>query len=369
MRRSWPHLALAGLALAGLASGCSSPTFASATRDATHLAGEVPSGLGRRLVVDVSVASVGSRLDAGAPDAEAADRAVEHLPRSSLADLPLVLGAELEEQDLFDRVEPAGPTPGRAARLRVEVLAYESREAFDSRLIAWAWVVRHELAVQLVDARGAPVLSGRISGIAIDEVSDPDDLSDAAKDGLRLASLRDAATKLSRTLRRTAETRARAAESTLVKVRLAPGAGPVRVAVLGFDDEEQARRLRGPALTQQLEGALASLGAEVSVTRAEDVQQALDRSPPRAFASLGAGVEPIAVQLGSRLFVVGRVTASDGRVSAEAQVLDRKGRLAFAAVAAGADGLGAMRIVAADLARQIAAGIEGLPPPTPQDGG
>jgi hypothetical protein len=346
---------LGPVVVGALVAGCSS--ISGAARDRTSLEGKVPSGLGRLLEVSIE--------GADAP---------------TTRDLLSALRAEFEGRDLFDRIEPAAvdssaPTADaagggrrRVARLELALRSSEAREVFDTWKITTGYVVRFDLDVALHDPDGRAVLQGQVSGIAVDGVTDLDELDDARRDDMRVAALYDAASKLSRALRRTADDRAKEARPDLQRLHLPAGAGPVGIAVLGFDDEANARRLRGPLLVEQLAVALDQLGPDVAVATHEEVARALEADPMRGqLADLGATrADAIARELPSRLLVVGRVSSTAGRVTAVARVLDRSGKVLFSREAT-AEGLGAIRIVAVDLARGIGEGVAGLvqPPPPP----
>jgi hypothetical protein len=131
---------------------------------------------------------------------------------------------------------------------------------------------------------------------------------------------------------------------------------------VGFDDDRNARHLRGPVLVDRLAEALSRLGSDVAVAPTDEVRRALDDIPASGFLRVGAHViEDVGAQVAARLFVVGRITSAAGRVSAECRVLDRSGK-ELVAGRASADGLGAVRCVAADLAKLVGQALEQLGP-------
>ena len=342
-------LAHARPALASLAAvvvviaGCTS--IDGAAVDRTRLSGQVPSGLGR--ILEVSVEGVDDQ--------------------ATVSDLLGALRTEFEGRDLFDRIEAARPGLDgrrRASRLGLRLVASESGEVFDSWKITEGYVVRFDMAVELCDPDGEAVLSGTVTGVAVDEVSDLEELAPERRDDMRVAALYDAAGKLSRALRRTADDRAKKARADLTKIALPPGVGPVGIAVIGFDDEEKARRLRGPHLTEHLATALAELGPDVAVLSRDEVERALDADPrPRtAVRDMDHGrLDQIARECSARLFVVGHVVTAAGRARAEMRVLDRQGKLVLAHEAS-AEGLGALRVVAYELAQAIGRALVESPP-------
>lgn len=325
-----------------VATGC--PSIDKAALDRTDLQGTVHSGLGRILEV-----------------------AVEGADAQTTIDLLRAVRTEFEGRDLFDRIEPVAPDLGgrrRASRLELRLVSTEAGEVFDSWKISTGYVVRFDVEVRLVDQTGAAVLEGLVSGVAVDEVSDLDALPPERRDDMRVAALYDAAGKLSRALRRAADARAKEARQEMQRITLPPGVGPVPIAVLGFDDEEMARRLRGPQLADHLGSALAGLGPDVAVLPRAEVERALDRDPrarTTVFDMPADRLDSIARECTARLFVVGRVVTASGRARAEVRVLDRRGRL-LKAHEASAEGLAALRVVAVDLARAIGAALEAAPP-------
>lgn len=345
LRRSRASLAalvaLAGALLPG--GGCTSIDGVAADR--TRLAGQVPSGLGRLLGVSIE----------GVDDA------------ATVEDLLMALRTEFEGRDLFDRVEPATPDlegRRRTCRLDLRLVSSRSGEVFDSWKISDGYVVRFDMAVALRDPDGRSVLTGTVTGVAVDEVSDLDALPPERRDDMRVAALYDAAGKLSRALRRSADDRARTAQADLTKITLPPGAGPVGIALIGFDDEEKARRLRGPHLVHHLAAALAQLGPDVAVLSRDEVARALD-ADPRARTSVHdmnqSRLDPIARECAARLFVVGRVVTAAGRARAEMRVLDRSGNEVFKHESS-AEGLGALRVVAIELAQALGEALVKSPP-------
>lgn len=330
---------LASVAVVLALAGCTS--IDEAAIDRTRLSGRVPTGLGR--ILEVSIAGVTT-------DDPAA--------RDTAGDLLTALRTEFEGRDLFDRIEATRPGlegRRRASRLELRLVASESGEVFDSWKITEGYVVRFDMAVDLRDPDGQSVLSGTVTGVAVDEVSELEALAPERRDDMRVAALYDAAGKLSRALRRTADERAKKARGDVAKIKLPPGAGPVGIAVIGFDDEEKARRLRGPHLADHLAAALADLGPDVAVLSRDEVARALD-ADPRARTpvhDMNQGrLDPIARECSARLFVVGRVVTAAGRARAEVRLLDRAGKQVLAHEAS-AEGLGALRVVAYDLAQAI----------------
>lgn len=338
-----------------LLGGCTS--IQDAAEDRTRLTGHVPVGLGRILEVDVN----------GGDEA-------------TTRDLVGAVRTEFEGRDLFDRIlaateDAGGTSPRSVARLDLDITGHRAGEVFDSWQIETGYVVRYDMTALLRDPSGGVVLEGTVTGVAVDSVSDTDLLDDARKDDMRVAALYDAASKVSRALRRAAEDRARESREGLERISLPPGTGPVTLAVLGFDDELHARRPRGAVLADQLAEALVALGPDVAVIPGDEVVRALEeaglRLPPRREGS-AEGVRPLAnldatglssltTRLSARLFVVGRVSASSGRVTAEARVLDRAGKVLLTHPAT-ADGLGALRVVAVDIARAIGKLLVESPP-------
>ena len=318
-------------------------TIDTATRDETRLKGEVPSGLGRTLAV---------RIDGGAPETQAG--------------LIQALEREFVSQDLFDRVvqldrEEATARATGLSSLWVTLLGESSESVLDVWNFADAFVARYEIQIELRDEQGQLILQGHVSGIGADDVSD-DDFVDADKqEDVRRAAQRDAATKVSRALRRAANARATKAMQNLYELRLSPGVGPVDVAVLGFDDEAAARRRRGGLLRQHMIQALSKLGPEISVFDDKRVQRALEREAPASLHGISSfELDRIAQQLpGPRYFVVGRVALLGGRVTAEVRLLDARGE-ELQAKQAVAEGLGAIPVVAVKLTRRLSEGLKEL---------
>lgn len=322
--------------------GCNS--IGGAARDRTRLEGRVPAGLGR--VLEVSI------LGTCAP---------------TTSDLLTALRVEFEGRDLFDRIELASAEPNTrraASRLDLQLMSSEAGEVFDHWDITDGYVVRFDMRVSLRDPAGNTVLEGDVSGVAVDAVTDLDELPPERRDDMRVAALFDATGKLSRALRRAADTRAKDARDGLARITLPPGTGPVMIAVLGFDDEQTARRMRGPLLADHLAAALVDLGPDVAVLSRDEVERALDADTQARTPLFDAGqtrIEPIAREVVARLIVVGRVVSNGGRVNADVRVLDRTGKVLLTHQAV-AEGLGALRIVAVELARAIGQSLVEAPP-------
>lgn len=336
-RRSLLLLALLPL------SGCMS--LGRATHDETRLRGDVPAGLGRALAV---------RVD-GAPDGETEGELLRALER------------EFTGQDLFDRVEPlaagaAGPTGGSSG-LWVTVLSASAEDVFDMIQLETAFVARYELEVELRDRAGAFVLGGHVSGVGADPVTDDEFLQGEKQTDVRLAALNDAAAKMSRALRAAAASRATKAMESLPKLTFPPGVGPIGVAVLGFDEDEGARRRRGGLLRDKLGQALRKLGAELEVTPEVDVARALEHEEPGSlFQITSYQLDGLVQRLPRvRLFVVGRLSLVGGKVATTIRVLDPTGT-PVTEVSADAEGLGALPVVAVKLARRIAEWLGEHPP-------
>ncbi len=321
--------------LAGVLAGCTS--LHSATEDATRLRGEVPNQLGRILEV---------RLEgADAPTREALLASLER---------------EFVSRDLFDRVKEvpyeAAQRNAAASTLWITVADARLVEVWDLFELDRGLVARFELAIELRDQRDEQVLEGHVTGLAADTVSEPIVLAQSVRrDELRLSALHDASMKVSRALRRAAFRRGQDAMSNLPRVEFPAGVGPVAIAVLGFDDPSGARR-RGHTLTEALQDAFARLGREVEVVPRPDVRRALaKRSPPiTSFWNIAPyELDEVSQHLGrGDYFAVGRIDLAGDRVKASCRLLDRRGEEVLREEAS-AVGLGAVRVVAAKLARHL----------------
>jgi len=340
-RRSANHttVSLTLLAALLLLNGCT--TLSSATRDETRLRGEVPTALGR--VLEVQIEGV-----------EGADRLA----------LMRALERELITGDLFDRVtevpEQAEQLRAPVATLSVTLGEGSSRQLFDLWTLNDAFVARFELEIELHDDSGQSVIEGHITGVAADDVTDPEHLDPAKREDVRLAALQDAAMKMSRALRQAANARVNQAIESLTRITLAPGVGPVGLAVIGFDDDSGAQQRSGTLLAAHLTDALGRLGPELELTPVAEARRAIERASrlPERFSEVAPyELEELVLNLPkASLVVVGRMWRSGAQVSAQARLLDREGR-EVSSFEASAEGLGAMRIVAIKLAREIGAGL------------
>lgn len=326
-----------------------------ATRDATELRGDIPTGLGRNLDVRIAGAQPG-------------------LEQSLLG----ALRHEFESRDLFDRVEvaPVDSLGGahRAALLEVNVRDRSRESVFDPFDLRSAWVERIEMDVRLDDQAGQPVLAGQLTGVGVDAVTDPDLLDELRKSDVALAALHDAAMKLSRALRLVADQRTRKELDKLRPVRLPPGVGPLNVAIVGFDDEGQ-RVQRGALLAESVAQALERLGPDVGVMPPEDVERAVrDMGGGAAPATFNATkLQALARRLPARVFLVGRVDQVAGTVTVQATLSDRQGKPVGGEVAGSLrveeTGLGALRVAAAKLAGAIGELLVSSPPRPPSPDG
>jgi len=334
------------LAALALAAGCNA--LQRATADRTQLAGDVPTSLGRVVEVRLSGAKGVVREE-----------------------LIAAVREELVGQDLFDHVDEVpedgpGERPARrASTLELALVEHESEEVFDLFELQTGYVERYELEARVRDTAGEVVLAGHVSGIGVDAVTDSDFLDEARRADVRRAALHDVAAKVSRSLRAKGDRRARAALAELEPVPLPPGVGPLRVAVLGFDDEEVARLRRGPELRFHVARALEALGPDFEVVDLGEVDRALARLPPVDYLDVAPHqVRRLTSDLDARAFVVGRVTVASDRLTVEAKVLDAAGAPVAEPVAS-EDGLGALRVAAARLAAGIGAAIAESPPEPP----
>lgn len=334
MGRRSASLLAALLAQVLVLGGCTS--VAEASKDDTNLVGDVPASLGPRVALRIT--------------AEAAD------VTSALA---IAIEDELLGRELFERVDTVAPlrSTSGSARLDIEVTRVFQDEVFDAWTIDTVFVSRIDLDVALRDAGGKLILHGRVTGLGIDPVTESDQLDDERRADEKLAAFHDAAAKVSRRLRRAAAERARDAAGDVKPIRLPRGVGPVAVAVIGFDDKLEARRLRGPELTEALTGTLGLLGTDVRVLPREDLLRALeDDLPKTGLRGKPHLVKSVAARCDAALFLVGSVETTAGRVSATVDVVDRDGKTAFTR-SAGAEGLGALGVIAAELAKGVGAGL------------
>ena len=324
----------AGLAL-GLclsASGCGS--LQAATKDHTHLWGEVPTGLGRILEVRVG---------------EVKDERLR-------ADLLEAVRREFVRGGLFERVRPIyedGPGALGASELRIALAGSQSVELFDLFEFEDALVSRYELSIELLDEERRQVLGGHITGLGVDEVTDHEFLNDAKREDVRLASLDDAAMKMSRALRQAANTRASKVLQSLPRIDIGRTVG---IAVLGFDDPSDATRLKGQGLGYQVRRIFPRLGPDYLVVKDEDVIDAMIRAELKEnlFDLSPYRVEAVAAFLpGASLLLLGKVeTRSDG-LFVTGRLVDRRG-VALVTHEVSASGLGSLPVAAAKLCRGLA---------------
>lgn len=327
-------LTLTLLALAG----CT--TIDGARVDNTHLSGDVPTGLGRTVAIQLDGAD-----------------------EESAAALLSALEREFVTNDLFDTVLTADSGATDATRLRVNFLRASDEDLYDLLELQGAHAVRYELEIELRNAAGEMVLDGRVDGIGVDDVTDNEFLDTDKREDIKLSALHDAAMKVSRGLRQAANQRATKALLALPEIGLPAGVAPLEIAVLGFDDVSGATRRRGGIVTERLTEAIFRLGREFSVTPYSKTQRAVDQEDPTSFHGLkNYEIALIARHVPARLYVVGKVKMSGGDVSAEARVLDREGNLILTE-SASTNGLGALPVVAVELAEKIGVALQTAPLP------
>lgn len=305
--------------------------------DTTDLEGDVPTGLGRNLEV----------------------RLVRAMPKTRDA-LLTALEREFVSRDLFDSVSGVDASVSRApsAGLWITVESVTKDSTFDPIEFVDVYWLRLALDVELRDASGAVVLHGHVDGIGVDDVSDGDYVNGPKREDVRLAAVHDAAMKISHGLRRTAFDRQTKALKALPEIGLPPGMTPLSVAVLGFDDAPNAYRLRGNRLTDLLTDTLIRLGRDFDVTSHERAQRAVGREPPKAFYEIADyELTQIGQHLTARVFVVGQVALEGGRVTGRARLVTRKGD-ELASVDATAEGVGAMPVVAVELAHKLGEALQ-----------
>jgi hypothetical protein len=317
--------------------GCT--TIDGETEDHTRLWGEVPTGLGRYLEV---------RL------AEVDDESLQR-------DLLSAVRREFVRGGLFERVrylrndQPGSPL---ASELRIALLSRSHEQIFD--LFEWddAYIERYELAIELLDDGDKKVLGGHITGLGVDAVSDPEFVAKPKQEDVRLAALHDAAMKMSRALRQAANARAAKALETLPQIALGR---PVAIAILGLDDDESARSRQGPVLVHHMRRCFPRLGKSFLLLPQEEIDLGLERAPVPVFLEIPSyRLEKVAAQLTlAGLFLVGKIEAQAGAVKAVIRAIDRTGT-EVAKYEASAEGLGALPVVAAKLARGIAKRLQEL---------
>lgn len=338
--------ALAGVLLA-LVAGCTN--FKDEVRDGTKLEGPAKGDLGRELAVRV----------AGADDA-------------LTGQLLEAVKADLEFGDLFDEVEQGTGTAPIAsgmsvARLDLVVRSSRADVVHDFWRQRDGYVARYELGCTLTDRAGREVLAGDISGIGYDDATDPDHLKESKKGEIRAAARRDAALKIGRFLRRAAEAQADEALRAIEKVKLPAGVGPIRVAVIGFDDDPAARRRRGVQMARALAHALQRLGPDFDIVSPEEVEQELGADPtsrPSSYEKIrDEQLGKMIPRLGMRLFVVGKVSADGNRIEATASIKPTQTEApALGSASAYAEGPGALSLVAVEMAKQLGAAVKANPP-------
>ena len=265
-----------------------------------------------------------------------------------------------EARDLFDHVErgegEASVAGRRVSRLAVGLEEREEEEFFT----VWDWedayMVRYELGVELVAETGEVVLSGHVSGVAVDTVSDLGVFDRTRREDVRLAAQQDAAMKVSRALREAAGSRGAVALARVEPVVRPEGAGPVVVAVLGFDDAESSRLRRGQALSGRLVRGLDRMAPGMDVIEERVVRRALEGVEGNRYMELGGkGVQQVAPGVArATWFVAGRVERGGGRLTAEMVVWDRGGEEVGRARVV-TEGLGALEVCAARLVGELAA--------------
>ena len=326
-----------------LLAGCSS--LVDARVDTTHLEGDVPSGLGRDLEVHISGAAPG-------------------VAKAFCA----ALRREFVGRDLFDTVAVIGSgtqgrvAPGASLTVRWVLRSYE--DVYDLYEFQGGYAVRQVMEVELRDADDALVLAGTVSGVALDDVSDGDYMIESKREDIRLAAIHDAATKISHGLRRTVFERQTEALRALPEIGLPTGMAPLQVSVLGFDDAENAPRLRGILFSDLLTDTMIRRGSDFDVTPYDRTQRAVGREPPKSFFEIADyEVGLIGQHLTARVFVVGHIQLVGGRAKAKAKLLTRKGKLLGTAEAE-AEGLGALPVVAVRLADALGVRLQtvDLPP-------
>ncbi|MBL4846448.1 MAG: hypothetical protein JKY65_13045 [Planctomycetes bacterium] len=324
-----PLLALLGsLILAGCGS------IDAATTDHTRLWGEVPTGLGRILEVRVDEVE----------DDQLREDILEAVRR------------EFVRGGLFDRVRPVftdRPVSPGTSELRIAFAGASSEELFDLFEFEDALVSRYELSIELLDEQNKQILGGHITGLGVDVITEHDHLTDAKREDVRLASLDDAAMKMSRALRHAANTRAHKVYEVLPRIDI-PGA--VGIAVLGFDDSEDSARLHGLALNYQVRRLFPRLGPAWLIVKDEDVTDAMIRAEitERLFDLSPYRVEKLASFLpAASMLLVGKVEIRPEGMFVTGRLLDRSGK-PIVKHEVHASGLGALPVAAAKLCRGLA---------------
>ena len=335
MRRT---LALCLALVASLvAHGCGS--LDAATKDHTRLWGEVPTGLGRILEVRVG---------------EVEDEQLRE-------DLLEAVRREFVRGGLFERVRPVFQEGGAegASELRIAFTGAQRIELFDLFEFEDALVSRYELSIELLDEERRQVLGGHITGLGVDEITDHEFLNDSKREDVRLASLDDAAMKMSRALRQAANTRASKVLQSLPRIDLGRTIG---IAVLGFDDPSDATRLKGQGLAYQVRRIFPRLGPDYLVVKDEDVIDAMIRAELKEslFDLSPYRVEALAAFLpGASMLMVGKVETRTEGLFVSGRLLDRRGQ-ALVAHEVSAAGLGSLPVAAAKLCRGLAEKLKAL---------
>lgn len=329
----------AALALGLLSAGCTE--FDRLSSDDTRLvrgAGRVEGG---RLIV---------RLDG-----------VEAARREAFAE---ALSGELADGNLFHTVEVLSAetaTPSSATVLELKLdrsvstytgSAYSGREG---------WLVRFEGRGRLLDGAGQPVLAGRATGIAYDDKTEFARLDYAKKEDIAISARRDLAACFADALREMVNERVEEALAALPVLRLAPGVGPLKLAIVNVDLKRAHPSTQPAAISAELAAALGLAGPDLDVVPLRRVARAIDRieiDADQRFTGLTLPdvlSEKLRRHLTTRLVVLVTVSAGAGGVTMEAALIDLRDRETrpLGNVKAEHAGLGAVRLASVALARRI----------------
>lgn len=138
------------------------------------------------------------------------------------------------------------------------------------------WIVRYEATSKLINDAGESVLSGPIVGVAYDDNTELIDLDPFKRREIELAAQQDLAVKIGDWLEAEVEKKVVAELEEIPVLKLAPGIGPIDLAIVSIDLKKAHPKVRVAQVESDLRTALELAGPEIKVLGATRVERLIE---------------------------------------------------------------------------------------------
>jgi hypothetical protein len=264
---------------------------------------------------------------------------------------------ELVDGELFSSLLPAGAPSAKAPRLEIDLTAKGAHDIDSWLHNEQAHLRRYEADVRLIDSKGVEVLSGYVIGVAYDDRSESAQLTAERKKDIDLAAHRDATRRIADALRARRDGAVGEERGAIRELTLAPGVGPLRLALLDVDLEQAHSRTQRSRVEAELLTSLQLAGPQLELVSPRQVQSARDRNGLDKFPDISLPPDSAKLlrrSLEARLVLLVRVEAQRESTRLEARLIElAEPPREIARSTSKARGLGALSIATARLARQL----------------